>query len=399
MSRYNLVLDETIQHLLEDPTKKFTYAEMAFFMRWWRQQTDDMKTKVRGLVKDGRLEFVNGGWSMNDEAATHYEDIITNMQKGHQFLLEEFGVTPNIGWHIDPFGHSNAQAALFSRMNFDAWYICRIDYRDKMKRRDDHNLEFLWTPFAKENELKDSIFTHVTYDMYWGIPNFYFGDSRAEEPIVPGFNLDERMDEFASWAATFNETFKSNHVFIPMGGDFNFQNAHTIFMNLDRIVKYFNERHSNMKVFYSTPGEYAKAAMETKDIEWDINQDDFFPYADDQSSYWTGFYTSRANQKGYIRQCSSQLMAANQFLTMQTIRKSTNEDTLAKQEKLEEAVSIAQHHDAATGTSKKAVADDYLDYLYTGLKSSESAELDALKSIYDSEIDWTFCDVTNGTHQ
>jgi lysosomal alpha-mannosidase len=385
--------------LIKDPTKKFTYAEMAFFMRWWREQDNQMKYEVKKLVSEGRLEFVNGGWSMNDEATTHYEDIITNMQKGHRFLLEEFAVTPNVAWHIDPFGHSNAQAALFSRMGFDSWYICRIDYRDKIERRDSGRMEFVWMPFFLDRGNDDSIFTHVTYDMYWGIPNFYFGDSRAEEPLVPGYNLDERLDEFASWALIFNETYKTNHVFIPMGGDFNYQNAHTIFMNLDRIIKYFNGRYSGMEVHYSTPGEYMKAVMEKGKASWDTNINDFFPYADDQESYWTGFFSSRPNQKGYIRQCSNQLMAANQFLAMEAIRKTTSEENLALQEKLEDAVSIAQHHDAATGTSKKAVADDYLDYLYTGIKASEEAELNALKKLYGTDVDWTFCDVTNGTYQ
>ncbi len=33
-----------------------------------------MKASVRALAKEGRLEFVNAGWSMHDEACTHYED-------------------------------------------------------------------------------------------------------------------------------------------------------------------------------------------------------------------------------------------------------------------------------------------------------------------------------------
>jgi hypothetical protein len=35
-----------------------------------------MQEKVRNLVKTGQLEFINGGWCMNDEANTYYEDII-----------------------------------------------------------------------------------------------------------------------------------------------------------------------------------------------------------------------------------------------------------------------------------------------------------------------------------
>jgi len=35
------------------------------------------------LVKQGRLEFLNAGWSMSDEACPHYEDFINNMFIGH----------------------------------------------------------------------------------------------------------------------------------------------------------------------------------------------------------------------------------------------------------------------------------------------------------------------------
>ena len=71
---------------------------MKFFTMWWEDQTEVMKQDVRTLVSQGRLELLNAGWSMHDEACPHYEDMITNMQMGHDFVLKEFGVKPRIGW-------------------------------------------------------------------------------------------------------------------------------------------------------------------------------------------------------------------------------------------------------------------------------------------------------------
>lgn len=57
---------------------------------------------------------------MNDEATPYYEDIIDQMTLGHKFLLDTFNYIPNIGWQVDPFGHSSSQARLANQMGFDA---------------------------------------------------------------------------------------------------------------------------------------------------------------------------------------------------------------------------------------------------------------------------------------
>ena len=56
--------------------------ETAFFWRWWEQQDEETQDLVSQLVTAGQLEFTGGGWSMNDEAAAHYNAIIDNMALG-----------------------------------------------------------------------------------------------------------------------------------------------------------------------------------------------------------------------------------------------------------------------------------------------------------------------------
>ncbi len=72
---------------------------------------------------------------MNDEATAYYEDIIDQMTIGHKFVMDNFNITPTVGWHIDPFGHTNTQAALFSQMGFSSWFLGRIDFQDYLKRK------------------------------------------------------------------------------------------------------------------------------------------------------------------------------------------------------------------------------------------------------------------------
>jgi len=113
------VIDTIIRSLLYNDQRKFTYVEMAFFSRWYNLQTNVMKNITKMLVKQGRLQFVNCGWSMSDEANPTAEDLLLNMTIGNNWLYNELGYKCNVGWHIDPFGHSNFMAKNLINLNYD----------------------------------------------------------------------------------------------------------------------------------------------------------------------------------------------------------------------------------------------------------------------------------------
>ena len=110
------ILDSVIPELLMDPTKRFIYVEIAFFWRWWLEQDERMRNLVKYLVQNGQLEFINGGWCMNDEAATHYNAIVDQMTWGFKRLNDTFGecARPRVAWQIDPFGHSKEQVSYYN---------------------------------------------------------------------------------------------------------------------------------------------------------------------------------------------------------------------------------------------------------------------------------------------
>lgn len=66
------ILDTVIDELNKNTNRTFIYVEIAFFKRWWDEQNDETKTIVKKLVKNKQLEFINGGWSMNDEGEKEY---------------------------------------------------------------------------------------------------------------------------------------------------------------------------------------------------------------------------------------------------------------------------------------------------------------------------------------
>ena len=40
----------------QNPDRRFIYVEIAFFWRWWNEQTDGMRDKVKGFVNDGKSD-------------------------------------------------------------------------------------------------------------------------------------------------------------------------------------------------------------------------------------------------------------------------------------------------------------------------------------------------------
>ena len=161
-SSVQYIIDSVVLALSQNPERRFIYVEMAFFFKWWKEQSNSTKELVNKLVQNGQLEFINGGWSMNDEGVTHYNSIIDHMTLGFSKLEDNFGSCgkPKIGWQIDPFGHSKEQASLFSQFNFDGVFFARLDYEDHNKRRNEKSMELVW---KGSDDLGQSteIFTYV----------------------------------------------------------------------------------------------------------------------------------------------------------------------------------------------------------------------------------------------
>ncbi len=75
--------NKTLHTLTSEHLCTYDAPEMAFFYRWWREQSAAMRADVRALVESGQLAFVNGGWCMHDEANTHFVGMVDQTTLGH----------------------------------------------------------------------------------------------------------------------------------------------------------------------------------------------------------------------------------------------------------------------------------------------------------------------------
>ncbi|XP_071733945.1 probable alpha-mannosidase At5g13980 isoform X1 [Rutidosis leptorrhynchoides] len=364
------VLDSMVNALLADKNRKFIYVEQAFFQRWWRSQSDATKEIVKGLVRSGQLELINGGWCMHDEAAPHYIDMIDQTTYGHKFIKEQFNVTPRIGWQIDPFGHSAVQAYLLgAEVGFDSVFFGRIDYQDRAKRKGDKSLEVIWRG-SKSLGSSSQIFAGAFPENYEPPPGGFYFEVNDDSDIVQDdmdlfdYNVQERVNDFVAAAVSQANITRTNHVMWTMGTDFKYQYAESWYRNMDKFIHYVN-KDGRVNALYSTPSIYTDAKHAETDT-WPLKEDDYFPYASDIDAYWTGYFTSRPGLKGYVRLLSGYYLAARQLEVLKG-RNKTGPTT----DKLGDALGIAQHHDGVSGTSQQHVANDYAKRLSIGHKEAE----------------------------
>ncbi|GMI86351.1 hypothetical protein like AT5G66150 [Hibiscus trionum] len=373
------VLDSVVEALRRDPNRKFVFAEMAFFQRWWTEQSLDIQEQVKKLVDAGQLEFVNGGWCMHDEATTHYIDMIDQTTLGHRALKEQFNTVPRAGWQIDPFGHSAVQGYLLgAEVGFDSMHFARIDYQDRAQRKNDKSLEVIWrgsNTFGSSSQIFANAFP-IHYSPPTGF-HFEVNDDSVlvqDNHLLFDYNVEQRVNDFINAAMIQTNVTRTNHIMWTMGDDFQYQYAETWFRQMDKFIHYVN-KDSRVNALYSTPSLYTDAKNAANE-PWPIKTDDYFPYADSENAYWTGYFTSRPAFKRFVRKLSGYYLAARQ-LEFLVGKRSSGPNTFS----LGEALGIAQHHDAVSGTAKQHTTDDYSKRLAIGVTEAEAVVSSALSCL------------------
>lgn len=399
------ILDSVISSLLANPTRRFIYVEIAFFSRWWHQQTNATQKIVRELVRQGRLEFANGGWVMNDEATTHYGAIIDQMTLGLRFLEETFGSDgrPRVAWHIDPFGHSREQASLFAQMGFDGFFFGRLDYQDKKVRKKTLQMEQVWRASTSLKPPTADLFTSVLPNMYNPPEGLCWDMLCADKPVVedtrsPEYNAKELVRYFLKLATDQGKLYRTKHTVMTMGSDFQYENANTWFKNLDKLIQLVNaQQRANeirVNVLYSTPACYLWE-LNKANLSWSVKKDDFFPYADGPYMFWTGYFSSRPALKRYERLSYNFLQVCNQLEALAGPAANVGPYGSGDSAPLNEAMAVLQHHDAVSGTSRQHVANDYARQLSEGWRPCEVLMSNALAHLSGFKKDFAFCHKLN----
>ncbi|XP_060520105.1 lysosomal alpha-mannosidase-like [Cylas formicarius] len=385
------IFDTVMTSLKRKTERKFMFVETAFFWKWWNEQEEAVQNQFKSLVIDGQIQFVGGGWTMNDEAVTNYQSIIDQITWGLRRLNDTFGQCgiQRIAWQIDTYGHSSEMASILAGIGYDAVFLGRIDFQDRVKRLKEKSMELIWRG-SPSLGADSEIFTHILLDHYTAPPGFCFDISCKDEPIIDNpksaeYNIVSRAINFTTYVDNALQSSTSNNVFLPMGGDFAYQDAQVWYKSMDKLIKYLNKNEVNGRwynLFYSSPYCYLNALHSAVNgtLTTHTKQDDFFPYAKEDDLYWTGLYTSKPTLKRFERIGNNFLQVCKQLSALTGVSGEGSEN-LRKLNTFREAMGVMQHHDAITGTERSYVAQDYARQLHGGIANCEQITNDALTTL------------------
>eukprot|EP00656_Telonema_subtile_P001628 TRINITY_DN10710_c0_g1_i3.p1 TRINITY_DN10710_c0_g1~~TRINITY_DN10710_c0_g1_i3.p1 ORF type:complete len:952 (-),score=172.96 TRINITY_DN10710_c0_g1_i3:18-2873(-) len=157
---------------------------------------------------------------------------------------------------------------------------------------------------------------------------------------------------------------------------------------MDRLMREVNNRAEalGIRMQYSTLSRYFKSVSVAAKggLTFPRYTGDFFPYADNADSFWTGYYTSRPTLKGVARMAESSIRAAESLMVFARAYTDASDlkignggfGALFRQLQVaRRGANLAQHHDGLTGTSKAPVVTDYMSKLDNAIRVADSVSV------------------------
>ena len=113
-------------------------------------------------------------------------------------------------------------------MGFDALFFARLDYKDKEKRLNDKEMEYVWRPSSLGNDV--NILTHVLYHHYSAPSGFDFDEVSNDTPWINNenskdFNADQEAQKLMTILDDRAKHYLTDEILVLFGDDFRWMNA------------------------------------------------------------------------------------------------------------------------------------------------------------------------------
>lgn len=382
------ILTSVMKGLLR-PGRKYTFHDVGFLKLFWAQLDNPTKDLLREYVKQGKLEVVNSAISMNDVVLPQHFEVLQNFYNGRKWCLENIGNISKTSWYIDPFGFTDTHAELLTQMGFENLVITRIDYRDKIRRRQTNDLIFEWANHdcpncnysksapidsnSTQTLLRDKLLTVIMPNHYNGSDfSVYLRKWVFEDPFVFGFNIVEKFQDLLI-AFNRNKKMHSQNIFMDYyGDDFTHKDYEATVGSYEKLIaftKYNPQRSEGFNVEFATPSQYfddLRLFMSKTNLQIGEETPNFVPYIDFPFQFWVGFYSTRPKLKAEITGLLKTIRSVNNMLAGSFIQRQGVYDEAYRYQELQtemndiqNKIGILLHHDAITGTSNLRVIADY----------------------------------------
>ncbi|XGW19828.1 hypothetical protein V3C99_003566 [Haemonchus contortus] len=397
-------LDAMYEFFLTHPDMTFMWAETIFLEHWWRKQNDTVRNDIRKWVKQKRFDLVTGSWVMTDEANPYFPVSVDNIVEGFQFIHREFGVKPSVLFSLDPFGHSNSIAYLYSQAGVHREVINRISTDTKEYLRDLQAHRFIWRQYFDASDESD-VWTHLLPYSHYDIPSScgpnpnvcceidairyykHYPCGGDMKPINKS-NVKRKADALSTQLWKMSEQYGSNVVIMFYGDDFRLTTPFEWKVQYGALRLIFDEINSKndieisfgtiTKFFDELEDWYAQNGTQPPSLKGD-----FFPYRLHDVGSWSGYYSTRPFYKSQERRLHWLLRAAD-LLSAQVEAGEQMLNTTVMLDKARRALLLFQHHDAITGTSRKHVHRDYSEQLHNATLLASSVIESSFGAIDDS---------------
>lgn len=377
------VISSMVEYMHKDDQCKFIFADLGFLYMHLKKHPDQVPA-IQKLLDTGRLEFVNGGFVLNDHATVSLDDFLSNFQYGKSFINRHFKVDDTkVIWAIDQFGLSLTGTKIAADLGYQGQVLNRISTSLMNKMKQNADLLFDWQP---DNYKNASVRTYVFPNHYQLFDSIDFDKGLQGNIGIPTYNilndtfslhikLGRKLDQYKI-ASSF---YKTSHIPIPFGGDFAYADFELTY-GLVKMTQVFvrsnskTGRYVGIDAKSSTPKEYF-AAVKAEEKQRDLKLarkigGDFMPlveqaYDTDNRAAWSGYFTTNPYSKKVLRSMGDVYRGLRSQLAFTLGRvppalAQKLSEIVAKTNNSEWIVAANQHHDTMTGTSKHSVSEHYL---------------------------------------
>ena len=97
----------------------------ALLYEWIEEHEPELFERIKKLVKEKKWSIMGGWYLQPDCVITSGESLMEQINLGHEYFMEKFGVKPDIAINFDPFGHSRGLVQILKKYGYKGYIFMR----------------------------------------------------------------------------------------------------------------------------------------------------------------------------------------------------------------------------------------------------------------------------------